>query len=293
MNLRRWPLRLWIPGIGLLVVVVAAIFAPAVSPHPPNQQYGAILQAPSLHFLMGTDQYGRDVLSRVIYGARSSLIVGVGSTIIAFVLGTAVALLAGYFRGWAEWTLMRAMDIILCLPPIITAVLVVTLVGPGITTLVGVIGFMFIPLFARLGYGEVLSVSQREFVTASRALGASSVRIMVRTIFPNVVSTLIVQGSLSVASAILIESGLSFLGLGVVPPTPSWGNMIAGGEVTMLQAPWALFGPALVVVLVIVAFNLLGDGLRDALDPRLRQSASPRRARGAPVATTAAREDTF
>lgn len=273
MNVRRWPLRLWIPGIGLLIVVVATVFGPIVAPHNPNQQFGDILEPPSLHFLMGTDQYGRDVLSRVIYGGRASLVVGLGSTVIAFIVGTAIALVAGYFRGWAEWILMRAMDVILCLPPIITAVLVVTLIGPGIPTLVGVIGFMFVPLFARVGYGQVLSISQRDFVTASRALGASSLRVMARTIFPNVVSSLIVQASLSVAAAILIESGLSFLGLGVVPPTPSWGNLIAGGEVTMLQAPWALFGPAVVVVLVIVGFNILGDGLRDALDPRLRQSA--------------------
>lgn len=274
MNVRRWPLRLWIPGIGLLIVVLATAFGSVVAPHNPNQQFAdAVLEPPSLHFLMGTDQYGRDVLSRVIYGGRASLVVGVGSTLIAFVVGTAAALVAGYFRGWAEWVLMRAMDVILCLPPIITAVLVVTLIGPGIPTLLGVIGFMFVPLFARLGYGQVLSVSQRDFVTASRALGAGSLRIMARTIFPNVLSSLIVQGSLSVASAILIESGLSFLGLGVVPPTPSWGNLIAGGEITMLQAPWALFGPAVVVVLVIIGFNILGDGLRDALDPRLRQSS--------------------
>lgn len=265
-HLRR--LSLSVPAVVLLLIGLSAVFAPQVARHDPAAQAAdAILRAPDAQYWFGTDQYGRDVFSRVVFGSRASLVTALLATAIACVVGTAVALVAGYVRGWVEQVLLRAIDVILCLPPIISAILVVTLIGPGQNTLIGVIAFMFIPTFARLTYGEVLSVGGRDFVTAARSLGCGPIRIMVRTILPNVSSPIIVQFSLSLASAILIESGLSFLGLGVVPPTPSWGEMISTARATLLQAPWVMLAPAAVVVLVIVSFNLLGDALRGILDP--------------------------
>lgn len=263
--------RIMVPGAVLVVAVLAAIFSPQIAPHDPTQfDVAHRLAGVSPQHLLGTDQFGRDVLSRLIYGARASLEVAFGSATLAFLVGTVLGLVGGYGSGWPQMLIMRAMDVVLAFPPIVLALLVVTVLGPGIGTLIFVIGFLFIPTFARIAGAEVQMVTRMEYVQAARALGAGTGRILIRTIFPNVSAPLVVQYTLATASAILLESGLSFLGLGVVPPTPSWGGMIGDARSVMIQAPGDLLWPCLVITATIMAMNSAGDGLRDLLDPRTR-----------------------
>jgi peptide/nickel transport system permease protein len=264
-------------------LVVAAVAAPVIAPHNPTQfDVTHRLAGTSAAHLLGTDQFGRDVLSRLIYGARASLVVAFGSATLALLVGTALGLVGGYAAGWPETLVMRAMDVILSFPPIVLALLVVTVLGPGVTTLVFVIGFLFIPAFARITASEVLVVKRAEYVEAAHALGVGTGRILRRTILPNVLSPLVVQYTLSMAAAVLLESGLSFLGLGVVPPTPSWGGMIGDARSVMVQAPGDLLWPCVVITVAIMAMNSVGDGLRDALDPRTQSVFRRRRAAPSP-----------
>jgi len=263
--------RILVGGILLLLFLLGALFAPVLAPGDPTRQHPRDrLQGPSATYPFGTDEFGRDLASRVIYGSRVSLTVAFGAVAVALVVGVLIGLTGGYFgRGWEAVT-MRLMDVLLAFPPILLAIAVVAFLGPGVGNLIIVIGILYIPRFARLVHASVLAERSREYVEAERAIGARAPRILFRAILPNILAPIIVQLSLSVGFAILVESGLSFLGIGVRPPNPSWGLMIATGRGYMNQTIWPILWPSLAISLVIFACNTLGDGLRDALDPRLR-----------------------
>ena len=265
-RLRRlaWPLA----AVGTILLL--ALFSPLLAPYDPAaQNVAARLAAPSLAHPLGQDEFGRDVLSRLLVGARASLRVALVSAVIAGAIGIAIGLVGGYFGGIVELFTIRLTDIILSFPPILLALLVVTLLGPGVGTLTFVLSILYVPAFARVTYGEVLSARALDYVEAARAAGAGAARIMLRTILPNILGPILVQFSLVVAAAILIESGLSFLGLGVVPPEPSWGLMIRGARGTMQHNPWLLLWPCFALVVTILAINRLCDALRDVFDPRV------------------------
>jgi peptide/nickel transport system permease protein len=250
-------------------VVLVALAAPILGLADPVQQdIARRLSGPTAGSPLGRDEFGRDVLSRLIWGARASLTVAFASAAIACALGTLLGLLGGWFRGLGELLALRSMDIVLCFPPILLALLVVTLLGPGSGTLILVLSILFLPGFVRVTYAEVLSARSHDYVEAVRALGAGPLRILVVTVLPNVAGPILVQLSLAVAAAVVLESGLSFLGLGVVPPEPSWGLMIRGARATMAQAPLLLLWPCAVLTFTILAMNLLCDALRDWVDPR-------------------------
>lgn len=254
----------------LIVVVASAVFAPAVAPHDPlKADFTAILQAPGGEYLLGTDEIGRDVLSRLIYGARASLQAGFLAILIAAGIGVPLGLISGYFRGWLdEVVIMRLTDAVMAFPVIILALALTTALGAGLTTAMIAIGVVYVPIFVRLARAQALSLREAEFVEASRSLGLRSVPIMFRHVFPNMFSAILVQASLSVAAAILVESSLSFLGLGVQPPTPSWGSMLRTGTGYLTSAPWTSFWPGLAIFVTVLGINLFGDGLRDVLDPK-------------------------
>jgi len=268
---RRPDPRLLFGGVVLVVLVLAALCAPLLAPHDPLAiNARATLKGPQSENVLGTDEFGRDVLSRLIYGARPTLTVATGSTVLALVAGALLGLVAGFYRGIVEAVMMRAVDTLLSFPPILLAMMVVGFLGPGVRNLVLVIGILFVPAFARLAFAETIRVKELEYIFAARALGTSDARIVLWHILPNITAPLIVQVSLSMAAAILLESGLSFLGLGVVPPEASWGQMIGTARGYLAQAPTYLLYPSLVIACTILAINLAGDALRDLLDPRLR-----------------------
>ncbi|HWK45460.1 MAG TPA: ABC transporter permease subunit, partial [Stellaceae bacterium] len=260
--------RLWVAGAGVAAIVLAAVLAPLLGlPDPVRMDVAHRFAGASLAHALGQDGYGRDVLSRLLWGGRVSLFVAASSAAIAFGIGTTLGVLGGFLRGVTELLTVRAMDVVLCFPPLLLAMLVVTLLGPGAGTLILVLAVLYVPGFARVAYAGVLSVRAQDFVEAMRALGARRPRIMLRTILPNIAGPLLVQFSLVAASAVVLESGLSFLGLGVVPPTPSWGLMIADARASMAQAPLLLLWPCLALTLTILTLNGLCDALRDAIDP--------------------------
>jgi peptide/nickel transport system permease protein len=257
---------LWI----LAIVVFCAIFADVISPYNPNDQdYLALTEAPSGAHLLGTDDLGRDVLSRIIYGTRVSLEVGIIAVGIAVVLGVAFGLLAGYAGGLIEEVVMRVVDALQAFPGLILALGITAALGPGIGNAMIAIGIVATPAFARLTRAQTLTMREREFVQAARVLGASPWTIVTRHIWPNVTAPIIVQATLLIATAIVTEASLSFLGVGVVPPTPSWGSMIRIGSQYLEVAPWIAFAPGVAIFATVLAFNFVGDGLRRALDPRL------------------------
>ena len=265
-----WPLA----AVGTILLL--AIFSPLLAPYDPAvQNVAARLAGPSFAHPLGQDEFGRDVLSRLLVGARASLRVAIVSALIAGAIGIAIGLVGGYFGGIVELFTIRLTDIILSFPPILLALLVVTLLGPGVGTLTFVLSILYVPAFARVTYGEVLSARALDYVEAARAAGAGAIRIMLRTILPNILGPILVQFSLVVAAAILIESGLSFLGLGVVPPEPSWGLMIRGARGTMQHNAWLLLWPCIALVVTILAINRLCDALRDVFDPRVGGAADP------------------
>ncbi|MFN8591981.1 MAG: ABC transporter permease [Thermomicrobiales bacterium] len=259
---------------GLLIIIVltlVAICAPWIAPHDPYLQVAAdALQPPSWQHPFGTDNVGRDTLSRLIYGTRISLFVGVTAMILAAVIGIPLGLLAGYFGGWFDTLTMRALDALLAFPALLLAIFIVAVLGPSLSNAILAIGIIYIPAFARLTRASVLSLREKEFVEAARCLGASNGRIMWRSILPNCASSLIVQFTLGIGYAMLIEAGLSFLGLGVQPPTPAWGQMVGLARNFITIAPWLITYPGLAIFIAVLAFNFLGDGLREATDPRLR-----------------------
>jgi peptide/nickel transport system permease protein len=262
-------------GIGLVIVVVlvvSAALAPWIAPFSPTkQQVTNALQPPSARNLLGTDELGRDILSRIIYGGQASLQVGIIAVGIAMLSGVTLGLVAGYWSNTLlEQVIMRLMDALLALPALVLALALVAALGPSLQNAVIAVGIVGIPAYARLTRGQVLTVKEREFVTAARITGARDVRIILTHILPNVTAALIIQSSLGVAFAILAEAGLSFLGLGVQPPTPSWGSMLSAGRGYLDLDPWLVIGPGTAIFLAVLGFNFLGDGIRDVLDPRLR-----------------------
>ncbi len=273
-----WRNKTAVAGMVLVVFFfITAIFAPLISPHNPNETalYDQ-LKPPLWHDkgttknILGTDQLGRDILSRLIYGARVSLMVSVVSVGLAFSLGTFLGSLAGYYKGKLDSIIMRVMDIILAFPYLLLAIVVVAYLGPSLQNSMMAIGITYIPRFARIVRGSVLEECEKDYVTAARAIGARDLRIIFLAILPNCLGPLIVQTTLSFASAILDAAALSFLGLGAQPPTPEWGAMIARSRSLILRASWVMTFPGIAILFAVLGFNLFGDGLRDALDPRLR-----------------------
>jgi peptide/nickel transport system permease protein len=255
----------------VLFVLCAAIFAPLLSPADPLAQNLALgATAPSWHHPLGTDKLGRDLLSRMLYGARISIRIGFVAVGLAISVGTTIGLFAGYARGRVDAVLMSAMDLMLAFPPIILAIAITTILGPSITNVMIAVGIVYIPQYARLCRSSVLAVRELEYVEAARALGALVPRILTRHILPNILAPLLVQATLGIATAELEAAGLSYLGLGARPPAPEWGAMLNDARDYWLSAPWALIFPGSAITLIVLGFNLLGDGLRDALDVRLR-----------------------
>ncbi|MGE5509060.1 MAG: ABC transporter permease [Chitinophagales bacterium] len=253
-------------------LVLLALLAGVLAPAPPNRQdWGQRLLPPSLAHPFGTDEFGRDLLSRTLHGGRVSLLAGFLPVVLGAVIGATLGLAAGYFGGWLDEGLMRAMDILLAFPSVFLALAIVGALGPGFGNAVVAVAIVSIPSYARIVRGEVLKLKREEFVEAARTLGARHLRIIVRHVLPNVLSPLIVQATLSVGFAILSTAGLSFLGLGVQPPTSDWGEMLSSGRKYLPEAWWLEVFPGLFIMAAVLGVNLLGDGLRDALDPKLRR----------------------
>lgn len=259
-------------GLGLfLFVVVLAILAPWIAPHDPlEQDIFAKLQGPSSTYLLGTDYFGRDILSRLLYGARYSLVIGVVSTLIAMVIGSTIGILAGWYGGRFDIIVMQAMDILLAFPALILGLIIVAMLGPTLTNIVIAIAMTSIPAFARIARAPTIAIKEREYIEACRALGYSDARIMFLHILPNIFSEILVMSSLWLASAIRTEASLAFIGLGLKPPTPTWGGMIREGFENILDSYWLALAPGVAILIVVFALNLLGDGLRDAVDPKLK-----------------------
>jgi peptide/nickel transport system permease protein len=266
----------WRNPIGLigaaivLLTVVVALLAPVVSPYIPSQQGFGRLIAPNAAHLMGTDELGRDQLARIIYGARVSLQVGAVSVVLALVVGVAIGVVAGFYRGWLDDWLMRVVDIIFAFPGLVLAIVIAGLLGPSRTNAMIAIGIVYAPAFARVIRGSVLSVMAEAYVESARVVGASDMRIMLRHLLPNIMAPIIVLTTVYLSTAILSEASLSFLGLGTQPPEPSWGGMLNAARRFMELAPWLAIFPGVAIMLVVLGFNFLGDGLRDILDPRIR-----------------------
>ena len=253
----------------IVLIVLVALLAPLLSTHDPlTQNTINRLQNPSADHWLGTDDYGRDVFSRILYGTRVALLVGVLSVAFGAILGTTIGVIAGYTGGIVESVLMRLVDIMLSFPDLITGLLVMAVLGSGLEKLIIAIGLTITPRFARIAYGPVLGLKEKEFVEAARAIGQNTRIILSRHILPNILGELIVLASLWTASAIRLEASLSFIGLGVPPPTPTWGQMIRDGTVRLADLPLLSLAPGFALLLAVFAFNLVGDGLRDMLDPR-------------------------
>jgi peptide/nickel transport system permease protein len=266
--------RLALIGLGIILLLyLIAVLAPLVAPHDPIAQRDIARTgylSPRAGNWLGTDRFGRDVLSRIIYGARISLAIGFIATAISVTIGTLVGAAAGYFGGRVDSVLMRFTDVVLAFPRLVLLIMIVALFSPSIAVIILVLGLTQWPSTTRIVRGDVLSLREREFIQAALALGMSRLRIMLRHLIPNVLAPVIVTATLGIGNTIVLEAGLSFLGLGVQPPTPTWGSMVAEGRDNLLGAWWVATFPGLTIVLIVLAFNLVGDGLRDALDPRLR-----------------------
>ncbi len=258
-------------AVTIIVFVVAALIAPLLPTDPLEQDYDALMLPPSIEHPIGTDSLGRDNLTRLIYGGRVSLQVGLLAMLLATTVGVTVGLVAGFFGRWTDSILMRIVDVILAFPALLLAILMVAILGPSLRNAMLAIAVGFIPPFARITRANTLSLREKEFVESARAIGCGPVRIMFRTILPNTVSPIIVQASLGMSYAILIEASLSFLGLGIQPPTPSWGYMLTAGREFITIAWWLTTFPGLAIFLVVIAWNFIGDGIREALDPRQRR----------------------
>jgi dipeptide transport system permease protein len=266
-------------GLSLVVaLVLAALFADVIAPHPPNEQYrDATLRPPSLTpvgghvFVLGTDPVGRDVLSRLVHGTRLSLLIGIVSVGLSISVGIVLGLVAGFFRGPVEFAVMRLMDVMLALPSLLLAVAVVAILGPGLMNAMYAIAIVMLPHVVRLTRASVIAELAKDYVQASRLAGAGTARLMFDTVLPNCAAPLIVQGTLGFSTAILDAAALGFLGLGAQPPTPEWGSMLASALEFIQSAWWVVTLPGLAILIAVLAFNLMGDGLRDALDPRLKR----------------------
>jgi dipeptide transport system permease protein len=265
--------------IVLALMVLLAVFAPLIAPHDPTMQYRDALLVPPAwtadgrsEFLLGTDPLGRDILSRMIFGARYSLVIGLVVVTLALVTGILVGLIAGYFGGWVDALIMRVMDIILAFPSLLLALVLVAIIGPGLFNAMLAIAVVLQPHFARLTRGAVMAEKNREYVTSAKVAGANHLRLMLVTILPNCLGPLIVQATLSFSNAILDAAALGFLGMGAQPPTPEWGTMLAEAREFITSAWWVVTMPGLAILITVLAINLIGDGLRDTLDPKLKRS---------------------
>jgi peptide/nickel transport system permease protein len=275
-RLARQPLSI-LSSLIVLILILTAIFGATLAPYDPNaMEMGNRFDSPSLNHPFGTDDFGRDILSRVMVGARVSLMVGIIAVTISAIIGSFFGLVAGYVSGFGfigrvvDEVIMRAMDILFAFPAILLAIAIMAARGRGIENAMVAIGIVYIPIFARITRGSVLSVREEDFIEAARAIGSSNSRIMAKHIFPNILSPIIVEITLSLSFAILAEAALSFFGLGTQPPDPSWGRMLSEGRAYFQQSVWLAIFPGLAIMLTVLGFNLLGDGLRDALDPRLK-----------------------
>jgi dipeptide transport system permease protein len=263
----------------ILFLLLVAIFADVIAPHDPiSQNRGAFLKPPAWHeggsweYILGTDAVGRGVLSRIIHGTRYSLLIAIVVVFLSMVLGITIGLIAGYVGGWTEAMIMRLMDIILAFPSLLLALVMVAILGPGLLNTMIAIAIVLLPHFVRLTRSSVIAEKRKEYVIASRLAGASHLRLMFNAILPNCLAPLIVQATLSFSTAILDAAALGFLGMGVQPPTPEWGAMLANAREFILSAPWVVTYPGLAILLTVLAINLMGDGLRDALDPKMKRS---------------------
>ncbi|TDO87807.1 peptide/nickel transport system permease protein [Halanaerobium saccharolyticum] len=264
--------KIGIAGLGIIVfLIVVAALAPVLAPYDPiKTDILARYRAPSSEHLLGTDGLGRDILSRIIYGSRISLQVGLLSVALALVFGVSFGLIAGFYGGKLDMAIMRFMDIMLAFPSILLAIGIVAILGPQLKNAMIAIGIINVPRFARIVRSSVLSIKESEYISAARALGAGDLRIIFKHLLPNAMAPLIVQTTLSIATAILEAAALSFLGLGAQPPSPEWGAMLSDARSSLQKAPWVATFPGLAIIFGVLGFNLLGDGLRDALDPKMK-----------------------
>jgi peptide/nickel transport system permease protein len=270
-RLRRRPLVIAAMAV-LVLFIVLALGAPVLAPHDPTVLIaGAVMRPPSGQYLLGTDELGRDVLSRVIHGARISLQIGIFTISIALLVGTLVGITAGFYGGLIDGALMAVMEILLAFPQILLAMAIVAMLGPSLTNAMIAVGFSAVPVYARTARGTTLSVRSMDYVEAARAVGSGDGRILLRHVLPNMISPVVVLGTAGVGIAILIAAGLSYLGLGAQPPTPEWGAMLSEARAYLRNAWWMATFPGLAITLVVVSLNLCGDWLRDLLDPRLRK----------------------
>jgi peptide/nickel transport system permease protein len=264
----------WIVIFGVVVVlffIIIAISAPLLTPYDPNTpDYGAVTQPPSRDHWLGTDGLGRDVLTRLIFGTRISFIVGVVGVLISGLVGMLMGLLAGYFGGWVASIIMRITDALMALPPIILMLAIAALLGGGLFNVLVSLFIAMMPTYCRLAYGEVLSIKENDYITATKSFGANNLRLMAHHILPNILPPIFVLITLNLGFAILAEASLSYLGIGINPPTPTWGNMVSSGYTYLRTLPLLSIAPGIAILLLVLAFNMVGDGLRDALDPRLR-----------------------
>lgn len=261
----------WLGLVLFAAICAAAIGAPLIARHDPvDQDIGAILQGPGLDHWLGTDSYGRDIWSRILHGARLSLVIGIASTAIAMVAGSAIGIVAGWRGGRVDATLMQAMDILLAFPNLILGLIIVAMLGASAINLTIAIAVTSIPSFARVARAPTIAIKQREYIEACRAMGLGELRVVGVHVLPNIFPEILVIGSLWLANAIRTEASLAFIGLGVKPPTPTWGGMIREGFENLLDNAWLPMMPSLAILLTVFALNLLGDGLRDAVDPKLK-----------------------
>jgi peptide/nickel transport system permease protein len=265
--------RAAVVGLALTsLFILMAILAPVLAPHDPTAfTLGQQLRPPSATYPLGTDELGRDIFSRLLYGARITLLITLGAVLVSLIIGTILGIVAGFLGGWTDTLIMRLMDVLLAMPGFLLAIAIIAALGAGTLNVVIAVGVFSIPAFARVARGSTLTVKQQDYVLSARALGAAPAAIMWRHVLPNVTPPLVVQTTLRLATAILTASGLSFLGLGPQPPTPEWGAMLSTGRNLITSSPQLATIPGLAILLVAVGFNLLGDGLRDALDPRLKR----------------------
>ncbi|CAN7189050.1 ABC transporter permease subunit [Variovorax paradoxus] len=267
--------------IGLATVallLLVALFAPWIAPHAPNETNSAVFLLPpawqqggSASYLLGTDAIGRDILSRLMHGARLSLSIGVAVVALSVVVGVVLGLVAGFFRGVLEIAIMRLMDIVLTMPSLLMAIVIVAILGPGLVNAMVAVAIVVLPHYVRITRAAVIAEISRDYVTAARVSGAGTLRLMFREVLPNCAAPLIVQASLGISTAILDAAALGFIGLGAQPPSPEWGTMLADAREFVLRAWWVVTFPGLAILAAVLAFNLLGDGLRDALDPKLKR----------------------
>lgn len=266
--------RFLIGGGIIAVLIIVAIFAPFIAPFDPVKlAVGKRLLAPSLDFPFGTDEFGRDILSRVMYGTRLTLYVGIVAVGIGLVSGVVVGTIAGYAGGWVQAVLMRSIDFLYTFPDILIAIALVAFIGPSLTNAMIAVGISVIPYYARVTYGVVLIERHKPYFEAGQVIGAGRARLIIYHLLPNIVPPLIVVATLGFSAAVLSAAALSFLGLGAQPPDPEWGAMLASGRNYIVRSPWILVFPGMAIVITVLAFNILGDGIRDLLDPRLRQDA--------------------